>query len=161
MGLKRAKAIFAAGADTDLLEQILSTLLACKDNLPVPLLITEAAASSLQPSTRSSSDQPQHGEGEQGLQEPVSCDNPHGEKAPAQRNENGEGTSTTAVTSKSFDNALLLKWLKALSECDKFPLMVQFASNHLVAAAVDCIGHLATDLGVKSDKAIAKYQAGL
>lgn len=49
------------------------------------------------------------------------------------------GEEAESSNDVSFDLVLLVKWLKLLSECDKFELMVRFANNKLITDAIDCL----------------------
>lgn len=110
IGLKKAKSLLSAAGDTDLLEQILSILCWNREEL----INCPKTASVDIPATIFS--------GVDALQV----------TAP----EEGSVNDLKAEVPNVLDLKLRVKWLKALSEFDRFELMVRFVSDALLAEAV-------------------------
>lgn len=175
VGLKRAKSIFAAGADVDLLEQVLRVLIANKDDVPAREVTIKSAE--MQPATQqqaTAESPPKASEsnstaGEESITDsapavpdaasPAGLGRATGEAPTA--DEIDDNIVTSPGTPYSMDTLQLVRWLKALPDSDKFGLMADFIANDVLAIAVDCLLKLSNDLGVKVEKTVAKYRVGM
>jgi len=152
VGLKRAKTFLANGGDTDLLEQIVKLLTLRKCDLVSRPTIDSKATSD------------------------ATVDKVETVFASVTITASGDSASVGDVAEKSLsaldevdataptpqeqllDLKLRIKWLKAISEFDKFDLMVQFSSQALLKDVVEV---LLMQPSASTELVVAKYQKGI
>lgn len=143
VGLKRIKNILSSGGDTDLLEQVVNIL--CHNKVEVLRHHAEKSAAF---------DKVQAVGNAEGLFDCVPSESQEVEQYSAAEKQ----AATPSPEGLLLDLKLRTRWLKAISEFEKFDLMVQFSSQALLT---DVVQFLSVFSGPSTITAKAKYQQGI
>lgn len=141
------KTLLAGGGDTDLLEQIVKLLCFRKADL----LAQETSVPELAEAV-SDIDLSHNKVDEDAVSEQATA----GESKAIEETE--AAASVRSPEELLMDAKQRAKWLRTISEFDKFDLMVQFSSQELLRDAVDI---LATQTSASAEAARGKYQKGI
>ena len=139
--------LLAGGGDTDLLEQVVRLLCMRKADL-----VAQSPSSSVSQLAEAAR--------ETDISTNKRSDEDTGEEPPNDKNKAAEEAEAPVRSPEDLltDMKLRAKWLKTISEFEKFDLMVQFSSQELLRDAVDI---LSFQTSASAEAARLKYQKGI